>query len=442
MLAMQLHVQTINIIAFYWERWHPCRQGCQRSQFIHGKRIRVKCGSFCRIHYGIFVLCTRRRVFKKGEIMQKRKILVGVAILLISGAVVVLVGYQAFLQKLNSSRKQLTESIAKIETRYTRIVNSGPKPIGKNEAETVHASSDSGDEIGQKEAKYALILKECEVLCSQYLFQDSQCLPTSWHFQNWYSNTDEEKEEIIKFLEASRGLIQAIREYAKSGGTLMGFPEERNICCGMEERLNFRSFLLIDAFVSTLKGDYSEAVQNCVALLYFADEENKDPRGDWFATRLVQTVYGNLSNNIPAKSMPPKMSTEIISKAKSLMQRDAYAESFIVDARHTLTTFEDMKTGTISSWSFQYKQHGFESIMMYVHGSGVGQPFIAMDESAFIDIVIRASELAKLPYYEARPSLDRLRKEIDSLPSTSIVSQNYTPRLTEYNPIMRACYDA
>lgn len=373
--------------------------------------------------------------------MQKRKILVGVAIFLISGAVVVLVGYQAFLQKLNSSRKQLTESIAEIETRYTRIVNSGPNTIEKNEAETVHASSDRDDEIGQKEEIYALILKECEALCSQYLSQNSRCLPTRWHFQNWYSNTDEEKEEIIKFLEASRGLIQAIREYAKSGGTLMGIPEERSICSGMEERLDFKYFLLIDALVSTLKGDYSEAVQNCLALLCFAEEPNNNPKWCWFAMQSVETIYGNLSHSIPLESVPPDLLLEIISKAKVLQERDAFADSIKIGTRHKLAIFEDMRNGTISD-NFRYDSQGFESIMVYVHGSGIGQPFVAMDESAFIDIVNRASELAKLPYYEAKPLLDRLRKEIDSLPGTSIVSRKVTPSLTKHYPIRRACYDA
>ena len=381
--------------------------------------------------------------------MQKDRLLIAAVIILVLGSAAVLVGYLSLQRTINISRMRLQESTAEIVARYSPQTNSSPQAFEEGSAEIAHDRDDSSDVIKQKEEAFEQIHQEIQGLIDT-VGKEKRIDEVFNGYKKWDTLTDEQKAAVIQFYEEHRDLILKIRELAKSGGPfrMLDFSKEGFEFEDMEVWLGNKVFdcilmLFPDAFVSAINGNYDEAVKNYIALLQFAEALNNEPLSfsQHGTQNIISVVYKNMKECVPVEKVPPELIMDIISMAKTLGQRDAFVDAFNISAlRASEGVFDTMRKG--DRIDHLYKPYTFESAFSHVHGTFIGQPFIAMDENTYMDIMDRTAALARLPFYEAKPLLDRLNAEISTLSWTSIVSRAITPTCTQYLPILRAGYDA
>ena len=381
--------------------------------------------------------------------MKKDKLFIGAVIILVLGSAAVLVGYLSLQRTINISRMRLQESTAKIVARYAPQTNSIPQTSEEGSSGISHDRGDGGDVIKQKEEAFEQIHQEIQGLIDT-VGKEKRIGEVFGGYKKWDTLTDEQKAAVILFYEEHRDLILKIRELAKSGGPfrMLDFSKKENDFWDMSTWLGdmtLKCWLLLipDAFVAAINGNYDEAAKDYIALLQFATALNNEPLeySQHSTMSMIGVVYKNLKNHVPGENIQPELIMDIISRAKALGQRNAFVDSFKISAqRASEGVFDTMREG--DRIDHLYKPYSFESAFSHVHGTFIGQPFIAMDENAYMDLMDRSANLARLPFYEAKPLLDRLNVEISNLSWTNIVSRAITPHCTQYLPILRACYDA
>lgn len=200
--------------------------------------------------------------------------------------------------------------------------------------------------------------------------------------------------------------------------------------------------LLPGAFIATVEGRYDEAMKNYLALLQLSEMLNRDPMysSQFWALQTTNFVYRDLTKHVAGENVAPEIIMDIIGTVKDMGQRDVFADSFKISVQRASEIFDKMRRG--ERFEDQYEPYSLESFLSHIHGTILGQPFIVMDESTCLDIMDRASNLARLPYYEARPLLIQLDEEVNSLSRTNIISRALTPHFIQDMARGRAAYDA
>ena len=381
--------------------------------------------------------------------MKKDKLFIAAVIVLVLGSAVVLVGYLSLQRTLNTSRMRLQESTAEIIARYTPKTTSISQTSEDATVERFHNRDDGSDAVKQKEEAFEQIQQELREL-RDAVRTENRIGEVYNGYRKWDTLTDEQKVAVIQFYKENKYLILKIRELSKSGGPyrILDFSKEGFEFEDMEVWLGNKIFdcitiLLPDAFVAAVEGNYDEAVNNYIALLQFAEAFNNEPLSysQHGAQNIVNVVYKNMKEYVSGEDVSSELIMDIISRAKALGQRNAFVDSFKISTqRASEGVFDKMRDG--DRIDYLNRPYTFESAFSRVHGTFIGQPFIAMDENAYMDLMDRATNLARLPFYEAKPLLDHLNVEISNLSWTSIVSRGIAPHCTLVLPIQRACYDA
>ena len=139
-------------------------------------------------------------------------------------------------------------------------------------------------------------------------------------------------------------------------------------------------------------------------------------------------MYNNLAQCVRGEDLTPDLAAQLIGYAAGAGGRDGLADSLSVEGLFGLETFEGIRTGDLNHIGMA--PQGIETILIRLYGTGLARPLLNRDEETYADIMTRMSDTVRLPFYKAKPLLDQINAEINSLPRTRFLSRTLLPALT------------
>jgi hypothetical protein len=250
---------------------------------------------------------------------------------------------------------------------------------------------------------------------------------------NWKKWTDEERAKVATFLDANRELISEIRRLADAGGPFIELDYSKGFAIELPHLAKLRAYarlLAADATLASVRGDYSDTVQNLNAIMNLANAAGEEPVLISQLIRIAITgiVYENVSQTVPVENLPPDLARQLLQMTAGADGRNGFANSFSMEGLVGLEAFDDIRSG--DSTPAGMSTSGVDAFLMQLYGSIIARPFLYMDQEAYADIMERMTDTMILPFYEAQPELERINNEIESLPRIRVMSRIILPALT------------
>lgn len=379
--------------------------------------------------------------------MRKERIFI-LFLLMITVLGVMFFGLYVIAQRnLESTREQLQAEVAEIEERYQQYVNSKTQPAAETVPD-VSLPDDSGNEVNMdtitalEQIDEKIRSLESDERKIKGVIADIDAI----YFveKDWESLSDSQKKMVKDFFRDNHDLILEIRQLAATGGPFgkLDFSKGKDMTWPHLPRIsNCRYLLASDAFLAALSGDYEEAAKNYIAILQFGESTSKEPLNvSYFNTRRsVECVYEGISEYLPEGNLSSDTALKVIKQVSRLNEREVFAESLKMEMVSITATFDEIRMG---DYEPVFKPRGIDALIERFNASLIGRPFLLMDELAYVDIEERISEIIRLPFYQAKPQLDRINREIDMLPITSSFSRMALPLSATYYPERRAHFEA
>jgi hypothetical protein len=258
--------------------------------------------------------------------------------------------------------------------------------------------------------------------------------------------TEGELAAIFEAVREREKLIQQIRELAAQGGPV--YPLDFSLGMHIElshlaEMRAFARLLALDAILHADEGDYAGAVDDIIAGMQLGDALAGEPV---IISQLVRfAVYGIMTENIQQCFHGDDLSAEQMSRLQAQLDqadnRHASAESFIGEQMMITQTFSEFRAG-------EHTDILTRKSFLFDDGTTLGQltkpirpllvrsyvpvmaPRLNMLESAVMDLMGRAAVAAELPYYQARPELMRIDREVVTLSSGHVIANEFVPAMT------------
>ena len=249
--------------------------------------------------------------------------------------------------------------------------------------------------------------------------------------------TDAERQKVAEFMTANREMILELRRLAASGGPLYELDYSKGYAMELPHLAQLRDFarlLMADAALRAGEGDFGEAVEDVIAGMKLATNLDKEPILISQLVRMAMdgTIYSAVEGSVQGEHLTPDLARKLIEYASHAGGREAFADCFTSEGMFGLEAFEGIRTGdlTRSGIDSGLTQKPLDSFLFRVYGSVFARPWLNMDEEIYADSMQRMNEAARLPFYEAKPLLDRLNTDIEDLPRTRFLSRILLPALT------------
>jgi len=263
--------------------------------------------------------------------------------------------------------------------------------------------------------------------------------------QEW---TEADRQKVAEFVAVNRESILELRGLAKSGGLAYELDYSKGFAMELPHLAQFRDFarlLMADAALRAGEGDFGEAVEDVTAGMALASALDKEPI---LISQLVRMatdgiIYNAVEGSVQGEHLTPDLARKLIEYASRAGGREAFADCFTSEGMFGLEAFEGVRTGdlTRSGIDSGLAQKPLDSFLFRVYGSVFARPWLNMDEEIYADSMQRMNEAARLPFYEAKPLLDRLNTDIEDLPRTRLLSRILLPALTR-SAEMQAAHEA
>jgi len=253
--------------------------------------------------------------------------------------------------------------------------------------------------------------------------------------RNWYEAYDKLSKPVEKWTEEDwarqkelipqvRDLISEIRRLAKMGGPACELDLSTD---GISELLPHLAVFRVmarlldsDAFVRGHEGDYSEAVEDILALLGLAAIVRDEPAlmSQLTAMAIEGMSFGAAEIALPAEGISSDLARRLIEYAGRADLRGHFADSFSGEGMLALEFFDNIREG-----------RGTDYFFSSLYGSVFARPWLNMDEETYVNTIQRFAEIARLPYYEALPQVLEIEQDTADLPRTRIFSRPFLRNL-------------
>jgi len=362
--------------------------------------------------------------------VRKERVLILFLLMVIVVGVVFFGLYVVAQKNLESAQDKLKAEVAEIEERYQQYVNSKTQPEGET-ISSLPASDDSGNKTGE-DTIIALEQMHEKIRSLESIEREFEGFDAIFFAEKDWEFLPENLKQMVKdFYRDNHGLILEIRQLAATGGPFgkLDFSKGKEMEWPHLPKIsNCRYLLSNDAFLAALSGNYEEAAKDYIAIMQFADGMSKEPLwASHFNKRTaVNSVFCGIAKHLSGERLSPDIVLEIIKHTSLLVGREALAESLKIDTIAAIINFDEIRSGDYDL-SSSLALDGIDALFTQFYSSAFGRPFLLIDEQAYVDMEYRISEMIRLPYYQAKPQLDRINREIDGLPITSIISRMALP---------------
>jgi hypothetical protein len=160
--------------------------------------------------------------------------------------------------------------------------------------------------------------------------------------------------------------------------------------------------------MAAANGDYEEATKDALAIAGFAEGVGNEPVliSQIARAALDDRLYNLIAGNMQGENLSPEQAARIIEYAARFNGRNDLADAMAFDSTFTVTEmFDGIRSGQ--------GEHA-NSFFARIYGS-IGRPLLNRDEAIYVDVMERMSTIASLPYYEARPELERIQEELENI---------------------------
>jgi hypothetical protein len=232
--------------------------------------------------------------------------------------------------------------------------------------------------------------------------------------------TEEDWARQKELIAQVHDLISEIRHLAEMGGPAYELDLSTK---GIEEMMPhwavFRVMARLldsDALVRGREGDYSEAVEDILALLGLAAIVRDEPTlmSQLNAMAIEGMSFGAAEIALPAEEISSDLARRLIEYTGRADLRGHFADSFSGEGMFGLEQFDNVREG-----------RGSDGFFSGIYGSVFARPWLNMDEETYLDTIQRFAEIARLPYYEALPQVLEMEQDIADLPLTRILSRPF-----------------
>jgi len=262
--------------------------------------------------------------------------------------------------------------------------------------------------------------------------------PESW--------TDAERATVEQAVSERKSLVRQLRELAARGGPVYPLDYSKGFQMELPHLSKMRAgaqLLKADAIISSMNGDYSEAVTDIIAGMQLGDALAGEPI---LISQLVRVaVYGIMIEGIRQSFHGGDLSAEQMSRLEDQLDqadnRHAFAESFLGEQITMAQIFSQIR-------AVEHTDMLTSSVALFQDTSTLGQltkpirpllarsyapvmqPWLNLDESTLTDLLDRTATVAELPYYQARPQLEITEQQVENMPRSRTWSRMMMPALT------------
>ena len=254
--------------------------------------------------------------------------------------------------------------------------------------------------------------------------------------------TEADRKKVAEYLAANGGLIKELRRLAELGGPTYELDYSKGFAMELPHLgwlLDCTRLLAADAALQAFEGNPGEAIEDLLAGMKLAGALAHEPT---LLSQLVRVamdgiVCSTVEQAIHGEDLTPELSGRLIEYASQASRREAFANSLSGEGLSGLHAFDEVRTGDLG-WAgmrldelraggrerrADLAQSTMDSFMLHAYGSVFARPLLNMEEASYADLMGRMGDAARLPFYEAKPLLDEIGKDIDDLPRSSLVSR-------------------
>jgi hypothetical protein len=245
--------------------------------------------------------------------------------------------------------------------------------------------------------------------------------------------TEAERKKVAEFLAANREVIRELIRLAESGGPVYELDYSKGFNMELPHLAQLRDcarLLAADAAWMAGERNYGEAVESTVAGMKLANALDNEPILISQLVRLAMDgiMYNTVEGAIQGEDLTPDLAGRLIAYAANAGGREAFANAFTSEGLFGLDAFEGIRTGDLASAGMV--PSATDSVLLRVYGSPFARPWLNMDEETYADIIGRMGDAARLPFYEAKPLLDQVERDVGDLPRTRFLSRTLLPAIT------------
>ncbi len=296
----------------------------------------------------------------------------------------------------------------------TKLTGSGAEPdLAANSAPTEEATNatdrieaferlfEAYDKVRESEA-----WKACEGLpCTGF---PPQWVPSEWSPEEW--------DLARAFVEANADLLAWVRREAELGGPIWEADLSRGWSLGIRNILLARRLarmLSLAALVHGQNGQTTAALENIVAMMHLSDAITGSPTvltAHEVGSDINGFAFETIRHVLPPGSLNGEQTHTLLELTAQEGGRQAFVKSLLGEGEALLGGFNDIRSSD-------------EPIPALL--SSVGGPWLNMAEIAIVDIVEELAEAAAQPHYEAAPTLQRIRRDLEELPRTRMLMRSF-----------------
>jgi hypothetical protein len=143
-------------------------------------------------------------------------------------------------------------------------------------------------------------------------------------------------------------------------------------------------------------------------------------------------MYSEVARSIQSEDLTPGQARRLIECAAGAGGREGFANSFANEGILEVRTLDNTKADDLGLETLLFNTNwgSMDSVMYNLYGSPIGRLWLNRDEETYADITGRIGDAARLPFYEAKPLLDQVDKDVANLPRTRIFSLIGLPGLS------------
>ena len=244
--------------------------------------------------------------------------------------------------------------------------------------------------------------------------------------------TDDDWARAKRLLDQNRELILEIRRLAEKDGAAAILDFSLGLAMPLPHLANVRGLAKIlreDALVQGRAGNLEEAAADILAALKLSRCVKDEPI---LISQLVRVAVTGIAcqtaqDALPAQGLSPEIARSLIDYAGNIAFRDLFADSFSGEGMAGMNFFDRVRNGDTSDIT---PPNTWEGIGLRLYGSALARPLVSMDEEAYSQTMAKIAEIARLPYYEAKPRMDAVEQDIGDMSRLRIISRRMLPALT------------
>jgi hypothetical protein len=356
-------------------------------------------------------------------------------LVIVAGLALLLCGLIVYVKVSAHQREKVIESIpvpASV-TQYERLA-----AMRVEEASIEEDSQPTAQETDtQSEDNAALRLTEQY----QALFERHEQIYEDWNAVSGFLNddssspTEEQWNLLAQFLQNNQDLFDEIHSLARQGGPvcLLNFSEGAPTeVVHLRKLRSFARMLRAHMFVAARTGKLDAVVTDTKDVFRLGAALKEEPI---LISQSVRFAISGIATAALIDSIAPGTLTRIqtLSLVETLDGMN-YRESFADSMDMEIHTGVDMFAGFDSEEYFVLPD-GTDLISPWMRGlyrTSLGKPILGMDANIYVSLMSRFAEAARLPYYEAAPTLGALYWESKDLPFYKPISRMIVPTFIEF----------